>query len=376
MPSKTSTLPAPADPDARTGRPVHWRSAAASALAAAAGAAGFYLGGWSVAGVAIVAFALLGARPSGRAHAAASSDTRRVRRAGDARLTEPVLSGWQLLLGNTQRASHQRQRSIDARVVAIAQQLESVLNLHMTTSSAPPLTDDLMERHHAILDELLRHSRSTARLRQDTVSAARNMVASLEALNALAREVQTISRATHLLALNASVEATRAGERGGGFAVVAQEVRQLAAQSRQAGIRIARQVGQMQAPLDAVMQRAARDDVDPDAPEEDCAAEAEEQARRLVRATADEVGDVRRGATELYEECLQLQVQLATLRNDLQELDQLRPGMDSLMQDMQRLRQWLLGAEDPLAGSADDWLLRLNTDVDTHRREQARQAVH
>ncbi|WP_442776829.1 methyl-accepting chemotaxis protein [Sphaerotilus montanus] len=298
----------------------------------------------------------------------------RVRSADGARLTEPVVAGWHLQLGDTQRTSHQSRRALEARIVALGQQLESVLNLHVTTSAAAPLTEDLMGRHHAIVDELLRHSRSAARLRLDTVSAARAMLEALDALNTLAREVQTISRATHLLALNASVEATRAGERGGGFAVVAQEVRQLAAQSRQAGIRIARQVGQMQAPLDAIMQRSGREDIDPDAPEADCATLTEEQARRLVRAIAGEVGDVRRDARGLHEECLQLQSQLMLLRGDLKELDRSRPGVDSLLQDMQRLRQCLLGAEDPAAGSAEDWLARLRADIDAGQREHARQA--
>ena len=293
---------------------------------------------------------------------------------GGARLTGPVVSGWQQLLGHAQRTSQQRERALDARMVALGQQLESVLNLHATTPAAAPLTDDLMGRHHAIVDALLHQSRSTARLRLDTLAAARTVLDALEALNVLAREVQTISRATHLLALNASVEATRAGERGGGFAVVAQEVRQLAAQSRQAGMRIARQVGQMQAPLDAVMQRAGHDDIDPEAPEADCAAMAEAQARRLVRAIAGEVGDVRRDAAGLHAECLQLQIQLVALREDLKELEQSRPGMEALLQDMQRLRQCLLGAEDPAAGSAEDWLARLHADIEAGQRMPARQA--
>jgi len=372
MPSNPPLLPATADPDARPGRSGPWRAAAASALAATAGAASLHLGGWPAASVVVVAVGLAGILPGTGTHSGATAG-QPARSTGGARLIEPVVSGWQVLLGHVQRASQQCQRALDTRIVALGQQLESVLNLHATTRAAAPLTDDLMGRHHAIVDALLHHSRSTARLRLETLAAARTMLDALDGLNVLAREVQTISRATHLLALNASVEATRAGERGGGFAVVAQEVRQLAAQSRQAGIRIARQVGQMQAPLEAVMQRAGRDDLDPDAPEADCAAMAEEQARRLVVAIAGEVGEVRRDAAELYEECLQLQVQLLALRGDLKELEQSRPGVDGLLQDMQRLRQCLLGAEDAAAGSATDWLARLHADIEAGQRTHAGQ---
>jgi len=68
----------------------------------------------------------------------------------------------------------------------------------------------------------------------------------VEEVKMMTSSIGEIAEQTNLLALNAAIEAARAGEQGKGFAVVADEVRTLAEQSSEAVAKIQKMVSQVQ----------------------------------------------------------------------------------------------------------------------------------
>lgn len=219
-----------------------------------------------------------------------------------------------------------------------------------SAASQPDATADLLNLCERELRPVIASLEQVIESKDALLQSVRALALETRQLREMAADVGLIAAQTNLLAINAAIEAARAGPSGRGFAVIASEVRKLSSMSSATGKDIGERVRQIGVIMDQTMHRAAT------------TAESDGQ---VIAAAGTVFKNVLDNVRLLSDSAAVMRTQGAVIRSDVEELlvalqfqDRVSQIIVVLGDDMTRLQTAILDEQTSLP-SADQWMREL-----------------
>lgn len=169
----------------------------------------------------------------------------------------------------------------------LAHRIEEVEKNASEISAITVTTRDAIDNGMNVVTELSTHVNETTDVTKGIISDITSLSEQAKEINGIITTIEEISEETNLLALNASIEAARAGDAGKGFSVVADNIRGFAARSTEAAGQIGDIIGRIQERMDQAITAAER------------AEEIVNTQEASLKTTIDVFGDIRDKVADL-----------------------------------------------------------------------------
>jgi len=160
-------------------------------------------------------------------------------------------------IGDQLVASTESQRESTVKITATIGELSSSIakvasnaaDAHAVSTHSNQVCEDGAKVIHQAVDSMQQIAVAVRASSDSVISLGEKS----EKISSVVQSIREIADQTNLLALNAAIEAARAGEQGRGFAVVADEVRKLAERTTQATVEIVAIIGGIQSSLQSTI---------------------------------------------------------------------------------------------------------------------------